>query len=53
MSTVKISHGEWVLVCDGKKALVLENAGDEKFPNLNLTLADFELGFTGDARAGT
>jgi protein required for attachment to host cells len=34
MSTVKISHGEWVLVCDGTKALVLENAGDEKFPNL-------------------
>jgi len=34
MSAVKISHGEWVLVCDGTKALVLENAGDEKFPNL-------------------
>jgi protein required for attachment to host cells len=34
MSTVKISHGEWVLVCDGTKALVLENVGDEKFPNL-------------------
>ena len=34
MPTVKISHGEWVLVCDGTKALVLENVGDEKFPNL-------------------
>ena len=34
MSAVKISHGEWVLVCDGTKALVLENAGDAKFPNL-------------------
>jgi len=25
---------EWVVVCDGRKALILENAGDEKFPNL-------------------
>jgi protein required for attachment to host cells len=34
MSGVKIAQGEWVLVCDGAKALVLENVGDEKFPNL-------------------
>ncbi len=34
MSGVKITRGEWVLVCDGTKALVLENVGDEKFPNL-------------------
>jgi protein required for attachment to host cells len=34
MSGVKITQGEWVLVCDGTKALVLENVGDEKFPNL-------------------
>lgn len=34
MSKVKIAQGEWVIVCDGAKALVLENAGDEKFPNL-------------------
>jgi protein required for attachment to host cells len=34
MSKVKIQHGEWIVVCDGTKALVLENAGDEKFPNL-------------------
>jgi protein required for attachment to host cells len=34
MSGVKITQGEWVVVCDGTKALVLENAGDEKFPNL-------------------
>jgi protein required for attachment to host cells len=33
-SKVKIAQGEWVVVCDGKKALVLENVGDEKFPNL-------------------
>jgi protein required for attachment to host cells len=34
MSRVSIGPGEWVVVCDGAKALVLENAGDAKFPNL-------------------
>jgi protein required for attachment to host cells len=34
MSELLIRHGEWVVVCDGAKALVLENAGDAKFPNL-------------------
>lgn len=34
MSALTIDQGEWVVVCDGAKALVLENAGDEKFPNL-------------------
>jgi len=29
-----IREGEWVVVCDGAKALILENAGDAKFPNL-------------------
>ena len=31
---VKIAEGEWVIVCDGSKALFLQNAGDSKFPNL-------------------
>ena len=34
MGKLKIHQGDWVVVCDGKKALVLENAGDEKFLNL-------------------
>ncbi len=34
MSALLIKHGEWVVVCDGAKALVLENTGDVKFPNL-------------------
>jgi protein required for attachment to host cells len=34
MSALLIHHGEWVVVCDGAKALVLENIGDAKFPNL-------------------
>ena len=28
MSGVKIDHGGWVVVCDGAKALVLENVGN-------------------------
>jgi protein required for attachment to host cells len=46
-----IHHGEWVVVCDGAKALVLENTGDAKFPNLKTVevfeqkdLATHELG---------
>jgi protein required for attachment to host cells len=34
MAKLKIHQGDWVVVCDGRKALVLENAGDEKFLNL-------------------
>jgi len=34
MSKLRIQQGEWVVVCDGAKALVLENVGDEMFPNL-------------------
>ena len=34
MSKLKLHPGEWVVVCDGANALVLENVGDEKFPNL-------------------
>jgi len=34
MNKLKIEQGDWVVVCDGQKALILENVGDEKFPNL-------------------
>lgn len=34
MAKVKIEQGDWVVVCDGGKALILENVGDAKFPNL-------------------
>jgi protein required for attachment to host cells len=34
MSKLKLHPGQWVVVCDGTKALVLENVGDEMFPNL-------------------
>src|SRR5207302_9480344 len=34
MSNVLVRRGDWVVVCDGKKALVLENVGDTKFLDL-------------------
>jgi protein required for attachment to host cells len=34
MNSVKLPHKAWVLVGDGRKALVLRNDGDELFPNL-------------------
>src|SRR5438552_890271 len=34
MSKPKIRQGDWVVVCDGKKALVLENIGNAKVLNL-------------------
>jgi protein required for attachment to host cells len=41
MTGLLIRSGEWVVVCDGAKALVLENVGDLKFPNLK-TVQVFE-----------
>lgn len=34
MSKLKIDQGEWVVVCDGRKALIFENIGDHISPNL-------------------
>jgi protein required for attachment to host cells len=36
MSELLIHRDEWVVVCDGAKALVLQNTGDTKFPNLKM-----------------
>jgi protein required for attachment to host cells len=42
---LKIENRDWIVVCDGAKALILENAGDGVFPNLTTrevhTLAEF------------
>jgi protein required for attachment to host cells len=53
-----IRHGEWVVVCDGAKALILENSGDIKLPNLKTVrvfeqkdLATHELGTDAPGRA--
>jgi protein required for attachment to host cells len=34
MAILKIRTGDWVVVCDGAKALILENVGDGMHPNL-------------------
>jgi protein required for attachment to host cells len=34
MNKMKIGTGDWIVVCDGRKALILENLGDRMFPNL-------------------
>jgi protein required for attachment to host cells len=34
MAELKIDNGAWVVVCDGAKALVLENAGNRMTPRL-------------------
>ena len=36
MADVKLSHGIWVLVADGEKALFLRNEGDGLYPNLTV-----------------
>jgi protein required for attachment to host cells len=41
MPGLAIREGEWVVVCDGAKALVLQNVGDGRFPNLK-TVEVFE-----------
>jgi protein required for attachment to host cells len=35
MTKMKIDSGDWIVVCDGRKALILENLGDRMFPNLH------------------
>lgn len=34
MEKLKIDLGGWVVVCDGRKAMILENVGDRAYPNL-------------------
>lgn len=35
MTKIKIGAGAWVVVCDGRKALILENVGDRLYPTLH------------------
>jgi protein required for attachment to host cells len=41
MAGLTIRKDEWVVVCDGAKALLLQNTGDAKFPSLK-TIEVFE-----------
>jgi protein required for attachment to host cells len=36
MNDIKLDKDAIVVVCDGRKAMILENAGDARFPNLRL-----------------
>ena len=36
MSKLRIGSRDWVVVCDGRKALILQNEGDEEYPNLRM-----------------
>jgi protein required for attachment to host cells len=31
---LKLRQGAWVVICDGRKTIVLENIGDEEYPDL-------------------
>ena len=59
MKKLHILPHEWVVVCDGRKALILENVGDDRFPNLRCREEHdhpdpptHELGTSGPGRAG-
>jgi protein required for attachment to host cells len=34
MSHLRLRHGLWLAVCDGKRALLLQNSGDQVYPKL-------------------
>lgn len=36
MDRLTLKHGIWVVVADGEKALIFENRGDAKFPDLHV-----------------
>ena len=35
MKKLKMKTGDWIVVCDGRKALIIENVGDHAFPILH------------------
>jgi protein required for attachment to host cells len=39
VSKLRIRAGDWILVCDGKKALILENVGAGDYPKLRVKTA--------------
>src|SRR5258706_361808 len=40
MDRLHIKEGAWVVVCDGAKAIVLENIGDAAYPDLRMREAE-------------
>lgn len=52
MAKLQIDSGAWVVVCDGSKALILENTGDAAHPDLR-TRQVFEQDNPSTAEQGT
>lgn len=52
MQNLKLGNGAWVVVCDGAKALILENNGDKAYPDLR-TREVFEQNNPSTAEQGT
>jgi protein required for attachment to host cells len=52
LENLKLGHGAWVVVCDGAKALILENNGDKQRPDLR-TREVFEIDNPSTAKQGT
>ena len=42
MAKLKFGSGDWIVVCDGARAIILENAGDAVFPNFRTLEARHE-----------
>jgi protein required for attachment to host cells len=40
MDALKLPEGAWVVVCDGRKVLILENIGDAEYPDLRMRDVD-------------
>ncbi len=40
MDRLHINEGAWVVVCDGAKAIILENIGDPAYPDLRMREAE-------------
>jgi protein required for attachment to host cells len=52
LQNLKIGNGAWIVVCDGAKALILENNGDKKHPDLR-TREVFEIDNPPTSEQGT
>lgn len=52
MKKFKFAKGDWALVCDGGKALLLKNIGDEAFFNLSLQASYADTPDRAESRRG-
>ncbi len=50
--SLKLKQGAWVVVCDGRKTIVLENVGDAEYPDLR-TRSALEVEDASTATLGT